>query len=172
MLPNCALGDQGAAFGGAGSGTPPPPLAHYTSGPFAAAGSATRPQTTRQSPEPQRVADGTLARWSPVLLLRVVSRRCRCGTAVRPPCRPGVPPEVPPAAGLRPNPTPLGDRGECGRTGDLLTARRDGNQAEGRGARLNPVPCTPPLGLAGVNPRREEITSRAGRVGKKTPDGV
>ncbi len=54
MLPNLPLEDQGAAFGGAGSATPPPPLAHYTSGPFAAAGSATRPQTATQAPEPHR----------------------------------------------------------------------------------------------------------------------
>jgi hypothetical protein len=33
--------------------------------------------------------------------------------------------------------------------GDLLTARRDGCQPEGRGARLDRIPCTPPLGLAG-----------------------
>jgi hypothetical protein len=46
------------------------------------------------------------------------------------------------------------------RGGDLLTARRDGNQAEGRGARLDRVPCTTPLGLAGTSPRREEITTR------------
>ncbi len=90
--------------------------------------------------------------------------------AVRP--RPGVPPGMPPAAGLRPDPAPLGDQGECGGAGDLLTARRDGNQTEGWGARLNPVPCTPPLGPAGVNPRREEITSRPGTWEEDTPRGL
>jgi hypothetical protein len=33
--------------------------------------------------------------------------------------------------------------------GDLLAARRDGCQAEGWGARLDCIPCAPPLGLAG-----------------------
>jgi uridine kinase len=42
---------------------------------------------------------------------------------------------LPPSAGLRPNPTPLGDQGVRG--GGLLTARRDGCQTEGRGARLD-----------------------------------
>ena len=50
--------------------------------------------------------------------------------------------------------------------GDLLTARRDGNQVEGRGTRRDRVPCTPALDLAGVNPRREEITSGPG-VGER-----
>ena len=34
--------------------------------------------------------------------------------------------------------------------GDLLTARRNGCQAEGWGARLDCIPCAPPLGLAGT----------------------
>jgi len=50
--------------------------------------------------------------------------------------------------------------------GDLLAARRDGCQAEGRGVRRNRAPCTPPLGLAGEDPRREEITTESHRATK------
>jgi hypothetical protein len=48
----------------------------------------------------------------------------------------------------------FGDKG--GRGGDLLAARRDGCQAEGWAARRDCVPCAPPLGLAGEDPRRED----------------
>ena len=62
--------------------------------------------------------------------------------------------------GLRPHPAPLGDQGGVRRGGDLLTARRDGCQPEGRGTgREEDVPCTPPLGPEGLHPRREEITA-------------
>ena len=60
----------------------------------------------------------------------------------------------------------FGDKG--GRGGDLLAARRDGCQAEGWAARRDCVPCAPPLGLAGEDPRREEITTTSHRTTKPT----
>ncbi len=59
-------------------------------------------------------------------------------TAVRLTCSQAYLPGMPPAAGLRPDPTPLGDQGRCGRAGDLLTARRDGKPDRGVGCKAEP----------------------------------
>ena len=69
---------------------------------------------------------------------------------------------MPPAAGLRPNPAPLGDQQKGTKGGDLLAARHEGSQTDHRGARRKSVPCTPAPGPAGWNPRREEITTQHG----------
>ena len=69
---------------------------------------------------------------------------------------------MPPAAGLRPNLTPLRDQGKDTRGGDLLAARHEGNQTGRRVARRESVPCHPPPAPAGTSPRREEITTQPG----------
>jgi hypothetical protein len=52
----------------------------------------------------------------------------------------------------------IGGKGTRG--GDLLTARPQGSQTEHQDARRESVPCVPPLGQAGMNPRREKITTQ------------
>jgi hypothetical protein len=69
---------------------------------------------------------------------------------------------MPPAAGLRPNPTPLRDQGKGTRGGDLLPARHEGSQTGHQGARRKDVPCPLASGPTGTSPRREEITTQPG----------
>ena len=66
------------------------------------------------------------------------------------PCRVVPCPKSVPREGFSPHARPAGD---------LLEARVHPCRAEGRGARYGFQPCTPPLGLAAVSARREEITS-------------
>ena len=76
-------------------------------------------------------------------------------------------PAWPPAAGLRPNPAPLRDRGQGTRGGDLLTPRHEGSQTGRRTARRESVPCRPPPGPAGTSLHREEIITQPEAVGEK-----
>ena len=78
---------------------------------------------------------------------------------------------MPPAAGLRPNPTPLRDQGKDTRGGDLLAARHEGNQTGRWVARRESVPCHPPPGPAGTSPRREEITTQPEARARKDARG-
>jgi hypothetical protein len=51
-------------------------------------------------------------------------------------------------------------------TGGVISSRRAGGcHPEGQSTRLGDVPCTPPLGPAGLHPRRE-ITTEAGAHGR------